>query len=79
MYVTGIKSRTRVLCLEAKGLDHYRIGICQRLCCGHVILELGPEEVENENTCFGTFCQTRKRIPYGELSGVDKNQDFFCW
>lgn len=53
--------------------------ICQKLFCGHVILELGPDEVENENTCLGGFFKKKKRIPYGELSGVDKTKALFCF
>ena len=56
----------------------YMAGCCDKLFCGFVKLFLGENEVDlHIVSCLG-ISDNRKRIPYGELSGVDKQQICGC-
>lgn len=47
------------------------------LCCVSATLYLHPNEAEFKNDCCYGFSQVNRRVPYGELAGIEKEK--CCW
>lgn len=66
--------RVSFLSLESRLLTLSVLACFDKLFCGSVLLDLGPEEVEADTKCCFGCVTTKRRMPYGELSGVDKSK-----
>lgn len=77
--MAGVKDAQEVVAETVDGKE-YDVSCCvDKLTCGYVMITLGDDEVDLRNVCCFGLVDNKKRVPYGELSGVDKNKACGCF